>query len=291
MNCTICGKAKLPGAMLCGPCKAALKRARYVTVQEDLRRPSIIDVRGRPRRATNPPAVASPTANAPPAEPSRPTPSSYSLRPVLIGVAAMALLGTVAYFGQQEPGAQATESVAAAPPPPPNSPVQLARVASGQKPASVVDVPSPQVASAAMAPMPAGAASSATLSDSSSTPSSAPPSTPATAASPTALAKAGVAAGGRRASPRSSATFATVNGDPPEALNPPPVPEKVAALPAPLPPPAPDRWQTLRESIAMCDREGLIGGIICGQKARIQYCEGYWGKVPQCPGPTLNPER
>ena len=103
--------------------------------------------------------------------------------------------------------------------------------------------------------------------------------------------KVATSVGGKRASPRSVATFATVNGDPPDASSPPPAPEKVAALPVAPPPPAPDRWQSMRDSIALCDRENLINGIICGQKARIQYCEGYWGKVPQCPGPTINPER
>ena len=54
MDCTICGKSALPGAMLCAPCKAALKRARYVTVQEDIRRTSVIDMRRQPRRARSP---------------------------------------------------------------------------------------------------------------------------------------------------------------------------------------------------------------------------------------------
>ena len=54
MDCTICGKPSLPGAMLCAPCKAALKRARYVTVQEDMRRSSVIDVRRQPRHARSP---------------------------------------------------------------------------------------------------------------------------------------------------------------------------------------------------------------------------------------------
>src|SRR4029453_13210136 len=34
MSCTICGKATGPGALLCRPCKAALKRARQFTVLE-----------------------------------------------------------------------------------------------------------------------------------------------------------------------------------------------------------------------------------------------------------------
>ena len=34
MSCTICGKTTGPGALLCRPCKAALKRARQFTVLE-----------------------------------------------------------------------------------------------------------------------------------------------------------------------------------------------------------------------------------------------------------------
>jgi len=34
MSCTICGKTTGPGALLCRPCKSALKRARQFTVLE-----------------------------------------------------------------------------------------------------------------------------------------------------------------------------------------------------------------------------------------------------------------
>ena len=47
----------------------------------------------------------------------------------------------------------------------------------------------------------------------------------------------------------------------------------------------------MRDALTQCDREGVFAGVICGQKVRIQYCEGYWGKVATCPGPTANPER
>jgi hypothetical protein len=61
----------------------------------------------------------------------------------------------------------------------------------------------------------------------------------------------------------------------------------------PKPPPAPvrpavDRWQTMSDALGNCDRDGAINGFICGQRVRIQYCDGYWGKVPQCPGAVSN---
>ncbi len=89
----------------------------------------------------------------------------------------------------------------------------------------------------------------------------------------------------------SRSTFATINGDPPEAVAPPPEPVKIAAV-APSPPrPVPDQWQTMRDALTSCDREGGLGGFICGQKVRVQYCDGYWGKVSQCPGSITTYDR
>ena len=89
----------------------------------------------------------------------------------------------------------------------------------------------------------------------------------------------------------SRSTFATTNGDPPEAVAPPPEPVKIAAVVPPPPRPVPDQWQTMRDALASCDREGGLGGFICGQKVRVQYCDGYWGKVPQCPGSITTYDR
>jgi len=47
-------------------------------------------------------------------------------------------------------------------------------------------------------------------------------------------------------------------------------------------PPAPDRWQALASALARCEGQGLLAGVICGQRARLQYCEGHWREVPQC---------
>ena len=276
MNCTICGKPTMPGAMLCVPCKAALKRARYVTVQEDMRRPSIIDVRRPPRRrGPRPPEASIMQGHAPEpvALPDIPPPaagfSNRALaRRIYAGVFVVAVaLGGASYFGQRALGAHAEREPAAAPAIPADEPqVDAAAVAAKPPPAAVVAAPSPPV----------------TISEAAEPDAEAPVP---------AAAKPAAAPSGKRGV-RSGASVATVNGDPPDAWNPPPEPEKVAVAPPPPPPaPAPDRWQTMRDSIALCDRENVINSIICGQKARIQYCEGYWGKVPQCPGPTVNPER
>ena len=54
----------------------------------------------------------------------------------------------------------------------------------------------------------------------------------------------------------------------------------VATTPEPA---APDRWQLLSSALANCDRENFIAGLVCKERARLQYCEGEWGKAPQCP--------
>jgi hypothetical protein len=39
----------------------------------------------------------------------------------------------------------------------------------------------------------------------------------------------------------------------------------------------------MSEAMARCARENIISRVVCEQKVGIQYCEGYWGKVAQCP--------
>lgn len=33
-----------------------------------------------------------------------------------------------------------------------------------------------------------------------------------------------------------------------------------------------------------CGREEFLTRFACEQRIGRQYCEGYWGTVPQCPG-------
>jgi len=75
----------------------------------------------------------------------------------------------------------------------------------------------------------------------------------------------------------------------------------VAAAPAALSPvptlevaspvreaPAPDRWQVMADQIARCGRDGFLAGVICEQRVRLKYCEGYWGQAAQCPSGIAN---
>ena len=46
----------------------------------------------------------------------------------------------------------------------------------------------------------------------------------------------------------------------------------------------PDRLQMLRAAVTRCARENFLASFICDQRARLQYCDGHWGEVPECPG-------
>jgi len=254
--------------MLCAPCKAALKRARYMTVQEDLRPPSVIDVRRQRRRARAPVALAE---AARPAQ--SPAARAMLLKPgrrIFIGILVVAAaLGGAGYFTQRGLGARSHDG------------------SSAEAPAVTPGVPQEVAASAAASGNVEANFVSSAVEAGKSVPIGA---TVVSQTSP--VAKLAGTAAAKRTAPANRATFATANGDPPDAVAPPPEPEIVAATPAPPPPrPIPDRWQNMRDAMAQCDREGVVGGLICGQRVRIQYCDGYWGKVAQCQGAAAAYER
>ena len=43
----------------------------------------------------------------------------------------------------------------------------------------------------------------------------------------------------------------------------------------------PDRWQAMHADLARCSGH-FFARLVCDQRIRRQFCEGYWGKVPQC---------
>ena len=45
--------------------------------------------------------------------------------------------------------------------------------------------------------------------------------------------------------------------------------------------PRPDRWQVMNEDLGRCGGD-LIARIVCHQRVRGHFCEGYWGEVPEC---------
>jgi hypothetical protein len=57
---------------------------------------------------------------------------------------------------------------------------------------------------------------------------------------------------------------------------------------APSPTAQPDRWQQMREAMARCAGDNFFKRVACEQGVGQQFCEGFWGKVPQCPsGPPV----
>jgi hypothetical protein len=75
----------------------------------------------------------------------------------------------------------------------------------------------------------------------------------------------------------------------PAVAAPAPVAPKVAAA-APGASHVADRWQRLDADLSRCTREDFITRVICAQRARFRYCDGYWGKVAASPG-SPQPER
>jgi hypothetical protein len=117
----------------------------------------------------------------------------------------------------------------------------------------------------------------------------------AKAAAPVATPPAADApAAAKAAASRSSAAAAKgdANKAPPVGSAPPVAPPMVAPAPvaprapaqaAVVPPPQGDRWEQMKQAYEVCNREGFFDKIACNGRVGKQYCEGYWGKVPQCP--------
>jgi hypothetical protein len=36
-------------------------------------------------------------------------------------------------------------------------------------------------------------------------------------------------------------------------------------------------------ALLRCERENFLAGFVCKERAWLQFCDGQWGEVPQCP--------
>jgi hypothetical protein len=270
MNCTICGKGTAHGTLLCRPCKAALKRARQLTVQDLPQRPSRARGKGARRHV---PVEASTGIDAL----QRPLRSDHAAR-LLLGTVAIAALVGAAYVAAREFAGR--------------SAIQHAPPALVAQPAS--PEPTPVIAAAAAEPMSARLPALASVPELTSSPPVPPNARPG---SPTSV----ITALAHPPAPRSThetrapeparaadAVYPPVDSFGPlaEASKPMPTPPLAAAPPAP---PPPDRWQTMSDALTRCASEGGFSGFICDQRVRLASCEGYWGRVAQCPNPPENP--
>jgi hypothetical protein len=163
------------------------------------------------------------------------------------------------------------------------------RVATSEPPSSTAPAPEP--------PKDASAAPQPPAQDSTSMPSM-PPTPPDSEAKPTTkdAAKDATTTGmdSTKAPGTSPATKDASKAQPAKSATPAAAPgstapttdaTKAAAATKSQPSPTaqPDRWQLMKESMARCAGETFFKRVACEQAVGLQYCEGYWGKVPQCP--------
>ena len=262
--CSICGQPAPRGARLCAPCHAALKRAGQRTVQ-DL--PHYRDPVPRRKSRTRAGADGD-DAGQSGARRARRGAGEGARRGVL-ATAAIAALAGVAYLGQpqwrhDDDGAPGD----ARPPPGRDTAARSQDAAAALRPAAAVAVPAAPVSATPPVPDAPRSRAAPRLPGDAATPRPAP--SPASRAEPA----------GELAAYPSLDAFGVVA----EATRAPPPPAPVVR-----PAPPPDRWQRMSDALAQCEHEGGFAGFLCGQRTRIDACDGYWGRVPQCPDIPENP--
>ena len=261
MNCTICGKPTRPGAALCVPCRKALKRARYESVLD------VSPLQGKSGPPARSAALPQPDPLPPAATPrailgARTTQFWTGLGVLMVGTAVAVVIlhgsGTGAH-----PVARSAEA-----------PVESAR---GVQEAAVQSRPEMSVQTA---PKPAASARTNRVND-----AAAPASDGAKGA---ASVRAATADSPRTAQKPAVAINALAEENTPiDAFGPiAQAPRRVEPPPVVKPAPPVDRWQLLAEAIARCDGD-FFARVGCEQRALTQYCENYWGLVPQCPAAPL----
>jgi len=224
MSCTICGKSTGPGALLCRPCRAALKRARQFTVLEI---PGMAPSVTMPAGLLTPARAASTKAGRKAA-----TWRAFALVALaLVAMTAAAMVSLRLWNRGEARAAEATHAVVAAP--------TLVR--------------EPQTSTADVAPL--------------------------------AIAPRTLVSKPRAKTSVATAPIAQVPVPEAAPVNTSAVVEAAPIIPPLAVPPPPDRWQTMSDAIASCAREGGLAGFICHQRTRLEACEGFWGRVPQCPVP------
>jgi len=133
-----------------------------------------------------------------------------------------------------------------------------------------------------------GAASSTAVPGATPTDTSPLPGQPAVAEDKAAQAKAAAAA---KAQAKATTSPTPPGAGAPTTATPTPAPSQPGATKAApktnVAQAAPqDRWQAYADEMTRCAKEDFFSRVVCQQKVRGRYCEGYWGKVPQCPGNT-----
>jgi len=271
MKCSVCGTESKGDARFCSGCGATLIVPTYDKTM-------LLDVRAfRAAQAGEIPVVQSPrpapaVAPAPPAPPTRSNKVGLVLVVVALAVVVWLLYQLVTSFGAL------STFLAPRTAPPPSSPPE--RVLPAPPRAAVTPVPA-KVEPAAPPTVPAAAAAAAKPEPTVNEPKIVPvapkgaPRAPKPAPAPSPSTALPDDAGVSREASAPPRSVAPVAASPPSVDAPVPAPAA-----APL---RQDRLQELDTALAGCARENFFGRVVCEQRARLQYCNGYWGKVAQCP--------
>jgi len=311
MNCAICGKDNQAGTRFCVHCGAALTIPPPGASQQ-----STIATAGavlgpkQPPSSSAAPSVSAPatatvplytprSANAmppadtrsiPPNVQSSPAVPAYDADPkkagmVVVVIGVVGLLAVVGYLGYKFFGGPSdmkdtltriesapSSQSASAPAPAGSSATPQAVTAAAPKPAEGKSAPP-----AADEPRP-----SAARAEEPKAPSSPPPQSESKAATKGSASTQGRPSVAPAVTPPSASAAA-----PQVAAHPVAPARSVAAAPSPVV----DRWAQFTEELHRCQSEGFLSRVVCDQRVRIRFCDGYWGKVPQCPGGIVNPDR
>ena len=253
MSCLICGRTTVPGAKLCADCRSARKRAFAATVTQPLLAAAGAGSDARRLRPSQSVAATARRAaeRALFVKPPRADPAKAPSRRVdlmLLGAAIGTIL-LVGAFAAHRLNVAKLGSTQASEPSAPRA--DESRAVAAAQPTPLADLTARAVAEM-QAAVPAGAQS-------------------ATAEAP------------KRASARQRTPPAEVPLPPVE-----PVLTTQALAVAPAAPavvreaPRPDPLQVMNENLAQCANGDLFDRIVCDQRVRRQFCDGQWGKVPQC---------
>jgi len=279
IKCRICGRPSLRGAKLCDECVAAVKRARHMSTLTSEFLPH------RPGRSAHPPPRAprsSPRLRATRLSwlPTKPGAWGVFIAFTLFGAA---VVGT-GYLAVQEISEGGSKGKIAP---------------SAIDPSVVRGTILPQAPDAAARTPGSAATGSPAIERSATSPGPAEVPTgvsPAVVESPEATPlpdkhMPGKAATENRKKPSTRAIPVASGATGGESKAATAAPEPAEAVPPPAPAPAPgppvrDRWETMNAALAACSSETLLAGVMCTEHVRYQYCEGFWGQVPQCRAAT-----
>ncbi len=259
-KCRICGKPATLGAPLCLPCKSAVKRARQVPTVMSRFMP--LAMSGFGSAGGNPANAGVVHARAHPPRARRPKPTAWSAFAAFAGFGLAVCVAGYFTSLQFEDDPDLPEIMPAATVAP-----HAASRAGGPAPPASGGV---EAVAPTLADLPQAGHGSA----------SAPGSTAGTSHGRAAASRPAT----RRETPPAPTSGPSTDIDESAATAGAPEERAMPATPAPpVPAPVvPDRWEAMSAAIAHCGRADFFSGIICEQRARMKYCDGYWGEVPQC---------